>query len=66
MQGTVIVEAIIDQQGQVTSVRVLKSLPMGLDNAAAEAVKKWRFRPAELNGKPVTVYFVLTVNFTLQ
>jgi protein TonB len=66
MQGTVIVEAIIDKSGAVTAVRVLKPLPMGLDNAAAEAVKKWRFKPATLNGRPVAVYFVLTVNFQLQ
>ena len=47
-------------------VKVLKGLPMGLDQAAAEAVKKWRFKPATLNGKPVDVYYNLTVNFTLQ
>jgi protein TonB len=39
---------------------------MGLDTAAAEAVKKWKFKPATLNGKPVDVYYNLTVNFTLQ
>jgi protein TonB len=66
IQGVVIVEAIIDKQGNVTNVRVLKALPMGLDQAAVDAVKKWRFRPATLNGRPVNVYFVLTVNFQLQ
>jgi protein TonB len=66
IQGVVIVEAIIDKQGNVTNVRVLKALPMGLDQAAVDAVKKWRFKPATLNGRPVNVYFVLTVNFQLQ
>ena len=66
IQGVVIVEAIIDKEGKVTNVRVLKGLPMGLDQAAVDAVKSWRFRPATLNGRPVSVYYSLTVNFRLQ
>jgi protein TonB len=66
VQGVVIVEAIIDKQGNVTNVKVLKGLPMGLDAAAADAVKKWKFEPATLNGKPVAVIYNLTVNFRLQ
>ncbi len=64
--GVVIVEAIIDKDGNVTNVKVLKGLPMGLDQAAIDAIKGWKFRPATLNGKPVSVYYNLTVNFTLQ
>ena len=66
IQGVVIVEAIIDKQGNVTEVKILKALPMGLDQAAANAVSKWRFEPATLNGKPVAVIYNLTVNFRLQ
>ena len=66
IQGVVIVQAIIDKQGNVTNVKVLKGLPMGLDQAAADAIKSWSFKPATLNGKPVAVYYTLTVNFTLQ
>jgi len=66
IQGVVIVEAIIDKEGNVTNVNILKGLPMGLDTAAADAVKKWRFKPATLNGKPVAVIYNLTVNFRLQ
>jgi protein TonB len=64
--GTVIVEAIIDERGNVTNVRVLKGLPMGLDRSAADAVEKWKFKPATLEGRPVKVYYVLTVNFQVQ
>ena len=56
----------IDEQGNVTDVSVLKGLPMGLSEAAVEAVKQWKYKPATLNGKPVAVYFNLTVNFQLQ
>jgi len=66
ISGVVIVEAIIDKTGNVTNVKVLKGLPMGLDQAAADAVKKWKFEPATLNGKPVSVIYNLTVNFQLQ
>jgi len=64
--GVVIVEAIIDKTGSVTNVKILKGLPMGLDQAAADAIKKWKFEPATLNGKPVAVIYNLTVNFQLQ
>ncbi|HEX4964429.1 MAG TPA: energy transducer TonB [Thermoanaerobaculia bacterium] len=66
VQGTVIVEAVIDAQGQVTNVRLLRGLPMGLDQAAVDAIRQWRFKPAQLDGHPVKVYFTLTVNFSLQ
>ena len=66
VQGVVIVQAIIDKQGNVTNVKVLKGLSMGLDDEAVKAIKKWKFKPATLNGKPVDVYYNLTVNFRLQ
>lgn len=65
-QGAVIVEAIIDVEGRVTNVRVLRGLPMGLDQAAVDAIQQWRFKPAMLQGQPVKVYYTLTVNFTIQ
>ena len=64
--GVVIVEAIIDKNGNVDQVKVIKGLPMGLSDAAEEAVKRWKFKPGTLNGEPVDVIFNLTVNFTLQ
>lgn len=64
--GLVIVEAIVNKQGEVEQVKVLKGLPLGLSDQALEAVKKWRFHPGTLNGEPVEVIFTLTVNFTLE
>lgn len=66
LQGTVIVEAVIDEGGRVRDVQILKGLPMGLDRSAANAVAQWRFTPATLNGRPLKVIYTLTVNFTVQ
>ena len=60
-----ILEAVLDAQGQVESVRVLRSIPQ-LDRAALDAVQQWRFTPALLNGQAVPVVMTVTVNFTLQ
>lgn len=66
MQGVVVLECIIDKQGNVKSVKVLRGMPLGLTDAAVNAVKKWKFKPSTLNGKPVEVIYVLTVRFSLQ
>jgi len=58
--------SVIDAEGNVADARVLKGLPMGLDRAAVDAVQKWKFKPATLKGKPVKVYYTLTVNFKRQ
>lgn len=66
LEGQVVIQAIVDQTGQVHCGRPLKALPQGLTEAALEAVSRWRFKPAELEGRPVKVYYNLTVNFSLQ
>jgi TonB family protein len=66
LQGVVILEAIIDQEGCVSAAHVLKPLPLGLDRNALNAVRRWVFQPAELYGIPVPVYYTLTVNFWRQ
>lgn len=65
IEGIVIIQATIDKQGNVIDTRILKGLPMCLDEMAEAAVKTWKFKPATLNGKPVTVYYNLTINFSL-
>lgn len=66
VSGIVIVEAVIDRNGEVRDVRVLKPLPYGLDQAAVDAVKQWKFRPGMLEGQPIDVIFNLTINFKLD
>jgi TonB family protein len=65
VQGIVIIEVLIDEQGAVSGARVLRSVPL-LDEAALDAVKQWRFAPTLLNGAAVPVFMTVTVNFTLQ
>lgn len=65
IQGDVVVEAIIDTEGCIERLRVCKSVDPRLDLATLDAVRRWVFRPAELDGKPVKVYYTLTVNFTM-
>jgi len=65
VQGVVIIEATIGQNGRVTDARVLRSIPL-LDSAALEAVRQWEFSPTLLNGVPVSVIMTVTVQFTLN
>jgi TonB family protein len=66
LQGVVVMEAILDQDGCIQEAHILKGLPMGLDRAALEAVRQWVFAPATLAGRPVKVYYTLTVNFKVE
>lgn len=65
VQGVVVLEAIINERGEVGRIKVLKSIPL-LDAAAIGAVQDWRYTPTLLNGVPVSVLLTITINFTLQ
>ena len=65
VEGVVILEAVIAEDGSVQDVRVLRSKPL-LDDAALEAVRQWRFTPTLLGGHPVPVVMTVTVSFTLN
>ena len=59
LQGVVILEALVDEDGSVAEVKVLRSATALLDNAALVAVRQWRYSPLLLNG--IRTRFVLTV-----
>jgi protein TonB len=63
-EGIVIIDATIDEQGNVTDTRILRSIPL-LDEAALAAVRQWKFSPTLLNGVPVPIVMTVTVNFKL-
>ncbi len=64
-QGTVLLWVVIGPDGRVHNMRVQRSLGMGLDAKAMEAVKTWKFVPAHLNEQPVAVQVYIEVNFRL-
>lgn len=66
IQGVVVLECIIGKTGDVTDVKVLRGLPLGLTESAVDAVRSWKFKPSTLNEKPVEVLYILTVRFNLQ
>ena len=66
IQGLVILRLLIDEGGDVTGVEVLKGLPHGLTDTAIAAVEKWKFEPALHEGKPVSVLYIITINFRLE
>jgi TonB family protein len=66
LQGIVILQALIDEQGRVAEVEVVKGLPLGLTEAAIDALRQWTFEPATLDGEPVAVFYNLTFNFRLE
>ena len=63
LQGAVILEIVIQEDGTVTEPKVLKPLPFGLDEAAVEAVALWRYEPIEVEGKLVALRHVVAVHF---
>ena len=64
-QGTVVLQLVVDDMGRPQNLKVLRSLGLGLDQKAIEAVEKWRFKPGMKDGKPVPVMATIEVNFRL-
>ena len=65
VEGSVVIEATIDDEGKVAEARVVKSVPL-LDQAALDAVRQWEYQPSLLNGVPTAVVATVTVRFTLR
>ncbi|HEX2834103.1 MAG TPA: TonB family protein [Thermoanaerobaculia bacterium] len=66
IEGIVIIEAVIDRNGNVTEARILKPLSFGLDQQALKAILAWKFQPGTLNGQAIPVYYNLTVHFQID
>jgi TonB family protein len=64
-QGTVLLWVIVGPDGRPRDIRVQRSLGMGLDEKAIEAVQKWKFTPAIKDGQPVAVQVNIEVSFRL-
>ena len=66
IQGTVTLEATIDTKGHVVDLTVVKGQPMGLSQAAVDAVSQWRFQPSKVGDTLVPVLYRVEVAFTLH
>jgi protein TonB len=63
--GTVILEATVNESGEVMNVTVLRSIPL-LDKSSIAAVKQWRYEPLLLNGVPSPFILTVTLTFAIQ
>ena len=67
IEGTVVVQVFVDEKGRVKDTVILKGIPnTGLDEAATEAIRKVRFRPAKQRERAVGVWISIPVNFRLK
>ena len=67
LEGVVVVQAFIDKKGRVKETLILKGVPnTGLDEAAMEAIRKTRFKPAKQRERAVGVWISIPVNFKLK
>ena len=64
-EGTVVLRIEVNEQGRVQNIRVEHSLGLDLDERAIEAVKKWRYKPSMLEGKPLLATTTAEVTFRL-
>jgi TonB family protein len=65
LQGTVVLSVVIEPDGAADDIQVVKSLGLGLDQKAVEAVQQWRFKPGMYNGAATPVRATIEVNFRL-
>jgi TonB family protein len=63
--GSVQLSIVVGTNGKATDIKVTKSLGMGLDEKAVEAIQKWLFKPGTNKGQPVAVRALVEVNFRL-
>jgi TonB family protein len=63
--GTVVLWVVVGADGLPHQIRVQKSVGYGLDEAAIEAVRRWKFKPSTKDGVPVNVQINVEVNFRL-
>ena len=64
-QGSVMIAMEVDAEGRPRNIRIARSLGLGLDERAIEAVSKWKFKPGMWNGRPVAAAVHIEVSFRL-
>jgi TonB family protein len=65
LSGTVVLQAVIRSDGTVDVLRVVRGLPLGLTDSAIDAIKQWKFRPGQRDGKSADIALNIEVNFNI-
>ncbi|HUO59398.1 MAG TPA: energy transducer TonB [Candidatus Acidoferrales bacterium] len=66
IEGSVVLDIVVDKKGNVVEAKVKKGLGYGLDESAVAAVKVWLYKPAEKDGQPVPVHMEVTTDFYMH
>lgn len=64
--GKVTIKFIVDEKGIPKEFSFTRKLTKGLNKAALDAIKQWRFKPALKDNEPISEYFSVTFNFDLR
>src|SRR5271166_1161052 len=65
LQGVVVIDAVLDETGNVVAMKVVSGHPLLID-AALNAVRQWKYQPTYLNDEPTAVQMNITVTFSLS
>jgi len=65
IQGVVVIDAILDEKGNVVEAKVVSGHPL-LIQAALDTVRDWKYEPTYLNNEPISIELIVNVTFTLQ
>ncbi|SRR5579871_665146 len=66
IEGTIVLQTEIHPDGRAHNTKVIRSLDLGLDQNALEAISQWQFEPGKKRGEPVVVSATIEVNFRLE
>jgi protein TonB len=65
VSGFVLIDAVVDETGKVTDMKVISGNPV-LRQAAMEGLRRWKYEPARLNGQPTTAHVQVRMDFNLH
>jgi protein TonB len=65
LSGEVVIDAVLDERGNVTEMKVLSGPPL-FYAAAMEALREWKYEPTYLNDEPISVQLIVTITFRLD
>ena len=66
LQGVVVLEAVINETGDVANLVIINPAGAGFDESAVDAVSQWKYKPTLLQGQPVCVVTTITVNYAIS